>query len=478
MYEILHCTPEMVPFSKTGGLADVSFGLPEALSRLGHHVTVVTPLYGTVDRQAHDVRPTGRRIDVTLGGRSSTFEVFETSLPGGTRVLLLACDAFFDRPFLYGTRDGDYPDNALRFAHFSAAVFRVLRAVRLRPDVIHCHDWQTGLVPAFNRVFHLDMFATVVTLHNLAYQGQFPADVMPEVGLPWDLFNPEQVEFFGNVNFLKAGIVFADKVTTVSPRYADEIRTPEFGCGLDGVLRKRGADVVGILNGADSAEWSPRTDLFLPPEARFSARSMAGKRVARDLLLAEFGLPPGDGPLFGAVGRLAHQKGFDLVAQVLPEMVASGARVVLLGTGDRDVEEAVAAAVAAFPGRVGARIAYDNRVAHLVEAGSDFFLMPSRFEPCGLSQIYAMAYGTLPVVHAVGGLENTVVDLDEDAAHGTGLKFREFTREAFLARVARAVRLFGDPTAHARVVRRAMTADFSWDASASAYADLYRQVVR
>jgi len=476
MLSILHCTPEVVPFSKTGGLADVSFALPEALTRRGHRVTVVTPLYARVDRERHGVRSSGRSFEVTLGGRSETFEVFQASLPAGTEVILLANDGFFGRPELYGTRDGDYPDNFLRFAFFSAAVFRLLRGSRTCPSILHCHDWQTGLVPAFNHLYHLDLCGTVFTVHNLAYQGLFPAEVVPQVGLPWEVFNPEQVEFYGKVNFLKAGLVFSDRITTVSPRYAREIMTPEFGCGLDGVLRKRASHVVGILNGADDPEWNPQTDRFLP--ARYGPEDLTGKRACREALLREFGLPESDGPVFGAVGRLAAQKGFDLIAEVLPDLVALGGRLVILGTGDRAVEESLSTAAARFPQQAAVRIAFDNRIAHLIEAGSDFFLMPSRYEPCGLNQMYSLKYATLPVVHAVGGLDDTVVDLTEDPDHGTGFKFRAFSREAFLDALHRAMRLYADPASLDAVRHRAMAADFSWDRAARAYEDLYQAALQ
>ena len=476
MLDVLHCSSEVVPFSKTGGLADVSSALPQALTRLGHDVTIVTPLYASVDREKVGARDTGRTFEVTLGGRTERFGVFEAALPAGTRVFLLANDGFFGRDQLYGTRDGDYADNHLRFAFLSAALFRLLRTVRLRPDIIHCHDWQTGLVPAYNRVFHLDMFATVITIHNMAYQGVFPADVLPEVNLPWDLFNPEQVEFYGNVNFLKAGMVFADRVTTVSPRYAREVTTPEFGCGLDGVLRRRAGDFAGILNGADYAEWSPATDPTLP--ARYSAGDISGKSTCRDALLREFGVAAGDMPVFGVVGRLTSQKGYDLLAEVLGDLVDAGAAVAILGTGDAVVEDMLRAAAALHPGAVGLRVAYDDRLAHLVEAGSDFFLLPSRYEPCGLNQVYSMAYGTLPVVHAVGGLDDTVVDVDEDPANATGLKFREFGRDAFLACLRRAICLWKDRPAFEEVRLRGMARDFSWAASARAYTELYASAIR
>jgi len=468
MPHILHVTPEVLPFSKTGGLADVSRALPEALSRLGHKVTVVTPLYACVDRTK--VRQVPAMVQVRPAGVA--FDVYESVLPAGTRVLFLANDDLFGRPHLYATRDGDYPDNYLRFGAFSSAVFGLMRALRLYPDVIHCHDWQAALVPVYNAI-HLDLFATVLTIHNLAYQGTFPPDVLPVLGLPWDLFNLEQMEFYGKVNFLKGGLCFADRITTVSPRYAREVMTPLFGCGLEGLLARRAGVVHGILNGVDYGEWSPAYDPFIP--AHFSADAMAGKAACRAALVEKMGLSDGPGPIFGAVGRLAAQKGFDLLASVVPDMVALGARVVILGTGEALVEDMLARC--AIPGKVTVRIAYDNALAHLIEAGSDFFVMPSRYEPCGLNQLYSMAYGTLPIVHAVGGLDDTVVDVDEDPDQATGLKFRTFTAEALLDRVRRAISLYGDPERLQKVISRAMAQDYSWDVAARKYLTLYEELL-
>jgi len=477
MADVLHVTSEVVPFSKTGGLADVSAALPEALSRRGHKVAVVTPLYRKVNVARHGIRATGLRFPVTLGGRTCDFGVHEASLPEGTTVYFLACDEWFGRDELYGTRDGDYPDNYLRFAFFAAAAFRLTRALRRRPDVIHSHDWQAGLVPMFNQLNHLGLSGTVLTIHNLAYQGLFPAQVMPEIGLPWDCFRAYGgVEFWGRVSFLKAGMVHADAVTTVSPTYAREVCTRQGGVGMDGVLRALGDRFSGILNGADYGAWEPSTDALLP--SQYSAADMAGKAICRDRLLADFGLPEPNGPLFGVVGRLTSQKGHDLLAGCLDDLVAAGGSLVVLGTGERAVEESFRAAAARHPGRVSLRVAYDEPLAHIVEAGSDFFLMPSRFEPCGLNQIYSMRYGTLPVVHATGGLEDTVRDVDEEPGRGTGLKFRAFDRASLAWAIRRARDLWDDKARHLEIQRRAMAEDFSWEASARAYEALYERVAR
>lgn len=477
MLEILHCTSEIVPFSKTGGLADVSAALPEALSRLGHRVAVVTPLYGSIERERHGIRETGCSFEVKMGSQSYRFGIFEAMLPAGTRVYFVANDGLFARKGLYGTRDGDFPDNGIRFGFFCASVFRVIREMRLRPDILHCHDWQTGLVPAYNSLSRLELFRTVLTIHNLAYQGLFQPSILADLGLPYDLFNPEQLEFYGKVSYLKAGLVFADRITTVSPKYAEEIQTPSMGFGLDGLLRARSGVLTGILNGADYSIWSPATDPYIPESARYDVSNLTGKRLCRKLLLAEFGLQDAEGPLFGAVGRLADQKGFDLVAAILPKIVEAGALVVMLGTGDRPVEEALTTAAAAFSSRVAVRIAYDDRLAHLIEAGSDFFLMPSRFEPCGLNQMYSMAYGTLPVVTAVGGLHDTVIDIDENPSEGTGIKVRDISAEALLDGIYRAIALWKRKNDHMAAVERAMKKRFSWESSARQYETLYRELV-
>lgn len=475
MADILHVTSEVVPFSKTGGLADVSSALPTALARRGHRVGVVTPLHGAVERTRHGVRPTGVTFPVTLDGSTRTFRIHEALLPGDVPVTLLECDELFGRPELYGTRDGEYADNALRFAFFAAAALQVPRLAGHRPDVWHGHDWQAGLVPLFNRFSDPHAAASVTTVHNLAYQGAFPADQLPATGIPWSLFHPDGVEFWGRFSLLKAGLVYADAVTTVSPTYAREVLEPEGGMGMDGVLRWLGSRFQGILNGADYDAWSPERDPHLP--ARYSAADLSGKAACRAALLEEYGLPEPNGPLFGVVGRFTWQKGYDLLASSLDDLVAVGGSIVLLGSGDREVEDTLRAAVARHPGRVGLRVAYDDGLAHRVEAGTDFFVMPSRFEPCGLNQIYSLRYGTLPVVHAVGGLEDTVRDVDEEPGRGTGLKFRGFDRDALVTALRRARALWDDRDRMDGTRVRAMAQDFGWDASARAYEELYARII-
>jgi starch synthase len=477
MASVVHVTSEVVPYSKTGGLADVSAALPEALTRLGHRVVVVTPMYSIVDRASQGIRPTGLRFPVSLGTRSCDFAVFQSELPAGTVVYHLECDEWYGRSELYGTREGDYPDNHLRFAFFAAAALRLVRELDLRPDVIHGHDWQAGLVPAFNRLNPVGSAGVVMTVHNLAYKGLFDSGAVSEVGLPWDMFRPGQGgEYWGRLSFLKTGLVFADAVTTVSPTYASEVLGPEGGMGMDGILRDLGDRFSGILNGADYGAWDPSIDTWLP--ARYDRANLSGKSVCRSHLLETFGLSEPNGPLFGIVGRLVAQKGYDMVAACLDDLVASGGALVVLGSGDLAVEESIRDAAGRHPGRVGLRFTYDEGLAHLIEAGSDYFLMPSRFEPCGLNQIYSMRYGTLPIVHATGGLEDTVRDIDEVPSGGTGLKFRSFESSELACAIRRARALWDDRDAMARAVQCAMLQDFSWEKSARLYGELYQRVAR
>ena len=422
MLNILNVTSEVIPFSKTGGLADVASSLPEALAALGHTVSTITPLYSAIDRQAWGVTYTGEVVDVVLAGRLIQFGVHFAMTRGGVKVYLLENNDLFSREGIYGTRDGAYGDNHLRFAFFDAAVFEVIKRFNLGVDVIHCHDWQSGLVPLFNRLKMQNQYRTVMTVHNMGYQGTFPGVVAPEIGIPWDVYTPDGVEFWGQVSYLKAGLVYSDRVTTVSPRYANEVLSPEMGYGMDGILRSLGNRFSGILNGVDYGQWNPETDSLI--SAHFSPQDMAGKLENRVALLGRFGLEDRGGPVYGVVGRLAHQKGYDMLAGMIPEIVSQDGMLVVLGTGERAVEEMIQAAASGYRANVSVNFGYSEQLAHVIEAGSDFFVMPSRYEPCGLNQMYSLRYATVPIVHAVGGLEDTVVDVDADPKYGTGINSR------------------------------------------------------
>jgi len=477
---VVHVAAEVSPYAKTGGLGDVAAALPPAQARAGLDVTVVLPGH----RAAHRVATATRRLGAVWVPVSSATEEATILAIEGAPVPTLLVDAprYFDRPGLYGDAGGDYADNAERFVFFCRAVLEWLRETSTPPDVLHVHDWQAGLVPAFlaaDRGLYPELGATrtVTTVHNLAYQGRFWAADWHLLNLDRRLFTADALEFYGYVSFLKAGLVAADAVTTVSPRYADEIRTPAFGEGLDGVLRARGADVHGILNGVDYTIWNPATDAALA--ACYDRNDMTGKARCKAALQADLGLA-GDGgaPLFGVISRLAAQKGIDLLVDVAGELLATtDAQLVVLGSGDAALERALTALAARSPSRVAVRLGFDDGLAHRIEAGADLFLMPSRYEPCGLSQLYSLRYGTIPVVHATGGLADTVVDDDRARGAGTGFVFESFGRWSFLDAIGRALAAWGDPVRHAGLLSRGMAADFSWDVAAARYAALYEAIV-
>jgi len=477
---VVMLSPEVYPYAKTGGLADVLAALPPALAAAGVEVTVCVPGYRSALRAAGTPAP-GPRLYAPIASRMEAAEIVR--VPGApVPTLLLRADRYFDRDGLYGEGGQDYPDNAERFAFFCRAALEWLRAEREPPDVLHVHEWQAALAPAFLRATaalypELGRVRTVLTLHNLAFQGRFPADHWHVLNLDARYFVPEFLEFYGEINFLKAGMVFADALTTVSPRYAAEIQTPAFGEGLDGVLRARGAALRGILNGIDDAVWDPATDPHLP--ARYRAGDLAGKARCKRALQAELGLDVGDdAPLLGVVSRLAEQKGFDLLAVALPPALeAWDAELAVLGSGEERYERWVHELEARFPGRVGARVGFDEGLAHRIEAGADVFLMPSRFEPCGLNQLYSLRYGTVPIVHATGGLDDSVAEFDPATGTGTGFKFTPYTPDAFLAALERALRTRRDPALWARLIANGMAQDFSWSRAAAEYRALYETLV-
>jgi starch synthase len=470
---ILFVASEGVPFAKTGGLADVVGGLSKALVQAGHEVAVFLPGYrGTPDAP---VLLPSLTLPFDRDARFATLVGGE--LHQGVRYFFLKQAEWFDRPALYGAAGKDYPDNAERFGLFARAALEVAKLVWL-PELLHCHDWQAALVPVWLRTVYrndpvLHALPVVLTVHNLGYQGLFPPDVLEVLGLPQSLFTMDGLEFYGQVNFLKGGLVFADWLTTVSRRYASEIQTPEFGCGLEGVLRQRRSQLIGIPNGVDYGEWDPEHDPFIP--ARYSAAQIDGKRICKAALLQHFGLPAGavDRPVVGMVSRLVDQKGFDLLMEAGDRLLVEDALFVLLGTGQPVYEEYFRALAARWPHRVGVRIAYDNALAHHIEAGADIFLMPSRYEPCGLNQIYSLRYGTIPVVRATGGLDDTVEEVNPTTGEGTGFKFVDYRVEAMLEALARAIRAFHQPELWRRIQQNAMRQDFSWAAPAASYAELY-----
>src|SRR5712675_3320058 len=405
---ILFVASEGLPFSKTGGLADVVEALPKALVARGHEVAVVLPRYRGTQGGAR-VIPS---LTVPMGNRLRFPAIVDGTLLNGVRYFFVDDPAYFDRDGLYGNSAGDFADNAERYSEFCRAAIEIAKHV-WPTDVFHCHDWQTALLPVLLRTVYGDDpvvkdLPVVFTIHNMGYHGLFRREVLARVGIPELLFNPGALEFYGDVNFLKGGLVFSDYLTTVSRRYAKEIRTPEYGYGLDGVVRGRGDRVVGILNGVDYTLWSPEKDKFIA--AKYSAKDLSGKQLCKQALMELFDLPTeySAKPIIGIVSRFADQKGFDLIAELANELMHDDLLLVVLGTGERTYEELFIALAAAYPGRVGVKIAYDNAIAHKIEAGADMFLMPSRYEPCGLNQIYSLRYGTVPIVRATGGLDDTI----------------------------------------------------------------------
>lgn len=474
--KVVHLASEVAPFSKTGGLADVTGSLPPALAEAGLDVTVISPWYRDLEQAAADAR-TVARLRVSIPGHETRFELRELR-DQGVNWWFIVQPELFDRDGIYGPPGADFPDNDTRYGLFCRAALAALAARDREPDVVHCHDWQTGpaCLQLRDRAVRGGFTApgTVFTIHNLGYQGNFPATSYDALGLEGEYFTPEWVEYFGKVSFLKAGLVAADRLTTVSPTYAREIQTEELGFGMDPVLRHRSAVLSGILNGIDTGYWNSRTDRFLP--ARFSASSSAGKQECKLALFRETGLTEPNRPLFGCVTRLADQKGVDLIVASIPALVAQGAKFCILGTGAPELHDALSGLQSRFPGSVAAILRFDEPLAHRVYAGSDFFLMPSRYEPCGLGQMIALRYGALPIATRTGGLADTVIDLDEHPRTGNGLLCERNSPDEFTKALARAVSLHGG-SVHERARRRGMQADFSWDARAREYARLYDELV-
>jgi starch synthase len=468
---------EAAPFAKTGGLADVVGSLPAVLRAGGDEVAVVIPRYRSIDLKK--ARRVWDSLPVHFGATSYPVSIYQA--PAEYPVYLVDCPPIFDREGFYGESGVDYPDNHIRFAVFARAALGVAR-VLFRTDIFHCHDWQAGLVPAYLRtLFSTDPTflgcRTLFTIHNLGYQGLFPKTALAEVSLDPSVYRPDGLEFFGRISYIKAGISFADALNTVSPTYAREIQTPEFGFGLDGSLRARANVLTGILDGVDYAEWSPETDPHIA--AHYSSLDLSGKEICKRQLLQEFGLPAEamDRPLLGVVSRLTRQKGTDILAEAAARIVAEDVYLVALGTGDPEYETFFRQMQQEHPGRIAAHIGFDEGRAHRIEAGSDIFLMPSRYEPCGLNQIYSLRYGTVPVVRATGGLDDTIEEGDEGTAEGTGFKFAEYSAQALLEAVRTAVKAFADRDAWRQTMCRGMRKDFSWKKSAAAYSDLYRRLL-
>jgi starch synthase len=487
---VLFLSSEVEPFAKTGGLADVSGALPKTIKTLDHEIRIMMPRYGSInERKAklHDMIRL-KDIPVSLGPKNVLASVKSSFLgSNGTKVQVYFLDnhALFSRPGLYVHPDTrkDYPDNDERFTFFARGALEALKRMGWQPDIIHCNDWQTGLVPAYLKTLYKgDPFykdtRTIFTIHNMAYQGVFPKSSFPKTGLPDVLFSEKGVEAWGNLNMLKSGLVFADAITTVSEKYAEEIRSSdEYGCGLQDILARRKGDLCGIINGIDYTVWNPAVDELIPH--RFDFKTIDLKLENKRALLARMGLPPLSGaPLIGIISRLADQKGFDLIGEILDDMMRLNLQLVVLGTGEKRYHDLFERAASRFPDRVGIQLSFNNDLAHLIEAGSDMFLMPSRYEPCGLNQLYSLKYGTVPLVRATGGLDDSIEDFSSASGSGTGFKFTTYKGSELLKTIQRAVHGYADQPTWKKIMKNGMSKDFSWEASAKKYLHLYRSVTR
>jgi starch synthase len=481
-------TSEAVPFAKTGGLADVCGALPLELQRQGHQVAVIMPAYRCVFQAGVSIEPTGISLNIPIGRNAMAGRLLRGRFPGSdVPIYFVEQPHYFDRDGLYQIGGKDYPDNCERFVFLSRAVLEAVRLLELDVDIFHCNDWQTGLVPAYHKIEYratkqFQRAASLITVHNLSYQGTFWHWDMLLTGLDWKYFNWHQMEFYGNLNLLKTGLVFADAINTVSPRYADEIQTAPLGCGLEGVLQQRRSVLSGIVNGVDYSQWNPEIDSNIA--AKYGpANVREGKAKCRAALQQEFGLPrdSSEAPIVAFVGRLAEQKGIDLIVPTIAEWVQStNVQWVILGTGDPKYQEQLQTLAQRHRQRVAVKFEFSERLAHIIEAGADMFLMPSRFEPCGLSQLYSLKYGTVPVVRATGGLVDSVTNTtDETLAAGTatGFSFHDYSAFALSETLRRAVGLFAKPDVWSKIVAKGMQQDWSWGRSAREYSALYQRTV-
>jgi starch synthase len=480
--KILFLSPEMAPFAKTGGLADVAGSLPGALVRQGAEVLVVVPLYRVTREKDLDLLTAGLPLSVRLGAQVLGVNVYEMEVEDRLKVCFIEREDMFDRPNLYGNSAGDYYDNLERFSLYAHAALKLAEAFSFRPSVIHCHDWQTGLVPPLVKgpltpSETVGRVPTVFTIHNIGYQGLFPSEKLGVTGLSEaDFYHAEGLEYWGNISLLKAGIVYATAVTTVSPRYSREIQTGEYGKGMEGVLRNRKKDLHGILNGVDYGVWDPAIDRLIP--CNYSPRHMSGKGRCKTSLMEEMGIAPSfrDKPLLAMISRLDTQKGLDLVLEILDTLLEMEVAFVVLGAGEEAIQEGLRQAAKRHPGKVGLEIGFNEGLAHRIMAGADLFLIPSRYEPCGLTQMYALKYGTVPVVRATGGLDDTIVAFDPQTGEGNGFKFSEYAAGPFLREIEASLALYEDKGIWDGLMANGMRADFSWNRSARLYLDLFESL--
>lgn len=483
--KIAFLASECVPYAKTGGLADVVGALPGALRKLGHEIIVIMPLYRSIDRAKFDIKPVLSPMGVWMGNTQEWCSIHGTINADGVKVYFVEFDEFFDREGLYHDAGfNDFLDNPRRFAFLSRAGLQLCKDIKFKPDIIHVHDWQTSLASAYLKIWHwndqvLGNAASLLTIHNIGYQGKYPANDYDYTGLQAINFTSDKFEDHGAMNYLKGGIYYADMVNTVSPGYARETRTPELGYGMAMYLNDKGDRYTGILNGVDYQEWNPAVDTLIPQT--YTPEDLTGKLVCKRALQERFLLELDQGiPLFGVVSRFADQKGLDLLAAAIEGIVSNmKAQFVILGSGDKNLERFFGELPGRYPGRVGSFIGYNNELSHWIEAGSDFFIMPSRYEPCGLNQIYSLKYGTLPIVRATGGLDDTVIQYDESDGNGTGFKFWEASSDAVYYAVGWAVSTYYDRPLHIKQMQQlAMHQEFTWEDSAMQYERVYRKAIQ
>ncbi len=487
---VLFISSEVEPFAKTGGLADVSGALPQTVRHFDHEIRIMMPRYGSINERKAKLHEMIRmkEIGIPVGKKEYLASVKSSFLPANhdkVQVYFLDNQALFGRSGLYVHPDSnkDYADNDERFVFFCRGVLEALKRLGWQPDIIHCNDWPTGLVPAYLKtLYREDPFyrdtRTVFTIHNMAYQGVFPKSSFPKTLLPPDLLSDDGIEAYGNINFLKSGLVYADAVTTVSERYAKEIgSSAEFGCGLEDVVSRRKHDLTGILNGIDYSVWDPQVDEYIPQ--RYDQRTIDRKVENKQFLCAQLGLPFSEKtPLIGIISRLASQKGFDLIGDIIDDIAALDLQLVVLGTGEKQFHVLFEKAARRYPRKIAAQLTFNNELAHLIEAGSDMFLMPSRYEPCGLNQMYSLRYGTVPIVRATGGLDDTIEDYSPTSGTGTGFKFSQYSSRELLKTIHRAVRAFENQTHWRRLMKNGMSKDYSWESSAKKYIQLYRSLAK
>jgi starch synthase len=472
-------SPEANPFARSGGLAEVIYGMAKALVRQGNQVAVVIPFYRQARESGKPIASTGKVLSILLSWKALTAEIYHARIDDNFEFYFIGQDSLFNRDGLYGMPFGDYQDNAERFIFFSRAIPEMIETLELDIDICHCHEWQTGLVPVYLKTIYqssprLSKIATLYTVHNVGYQGIFSHYDMALTGLGWELFTPKVLEFYGKINLMKAGLVKADLLSTVSGQYRQEILTAEFGFGLEGVLQERANDLYGVLNGVDYETWDPAHDSYLA--AHYSITKLAAKKICKADLARHFGLDlPLENPLIGMTTRLSERKGIDLVRDIMDPLMELKVGFILQGTGEERYQYFFKELKGRYPQQVGIEIGYSEELAHKVIAGSDLFLMPSRYEPCGLDQLYCLRYGTMPVVRAIGGLDETIEEYDPKTGRGTGFKFRDYTPAELLAAIQRALLVYQDPQAWKQLAQNAMQKDFSWDLTAQKYLQLYQK---